>query len=230
MGKIVGLLGLEQYSFAQVDRVLRLHGGTARRWIDGYTRQGKQYNPVVRPEPTGSDLATWGEFLECRFLSEYREAGVPLRNMRPVIQRLREDFGLPYPLASWQMWMEPQGRDLVAHVQDALNVTERLWVVRTNQDLLPIEWTTPAARFNRALTWHDKQIVSVRPSEDPLLEVNPLRAFGEPVIAGRSIRTDTLARLVRAGDPPEMVASLYDLDVTQVEAAISFEEGPALAA
>jgi len=60
----------------QVDRLLGLCAGTARRWIDGYTRAGVSYDPVVRQQPTGVDVVTWGEFIEVRLLSEYRDAGV----------------------------------------------------------------------------------------------------------------------------------------------------------
>jgi hypothetical protein len=33
---VISLLDRPTYAFAQVDRLLGLHGGTARRWIDGY--------------------------------------------------------------------------------------------------------------------------------------------------------------------------------------------------
>src|ERR1700675_1890986 len=75
MGKVVDLLNRPTYGLAQVDRLLGLPGGTARRWIDGYERAGKRYPPVVRESSTGDAIATWGEFVETRLLSEYREAG-----------------------------------------------------------------------------------------------------------------------------------------------------------
>jgi len=60
MPVVVDLLSREMYSFSQVDRILALRAGTARRWIDGYLRQGRTYQPVVRVEPTGSEAVTWG--------------------------------------------------------------------------------------------------------------------------------------------------------------------------
>jgi hypothetical protein len=55
--------------------VLGLHGGTAKRWIDGYDTGGKHYDPVVREQTTCEDAVTWGEFVETRLLSEYRSSG-----------------------------------------------------------------------------------------------------------------------------------------------------------
>jgi hypothetical protein len=84
-GDVVDLLERPTYSLVQVDRLLALHPGTARRWIEGYERRGKTYPPVVRMLPTGSEIVTWGEFVETRLLSEYRDKGVPMVRMRPAI-------------------------------------------------------------------------------------------------------------------------------------------------
>ncbi len=100
MVSVVHFLDRPVYGLGQVDRVLGLPGGTARRWIDGYTRAGKRYPPVVREEPTGDEAVTWGEFVETRLLAEYRDAGVPIVRMRPAIDKLREALAAPYPLAS----------------------------------------------------------------------------------------------------------------------------------
>src|SRR5437016_3295836 len=99
MGRIVDLLERPVYGFSQVDWLLGLSPGTARRWIDGYSRAGATYAPVIRIEPTGDELVTWGEFVETRFLAGYRQAGVSLVHMRPAVDKLRERFATPYPLA-----------------------------------------------------------------------------------------------------------------------------------
>jgi hypothetical protein len=78
MGDVINLLDRRLYTFAQVDDLLSLSPSTAQRWIDGYSRQGKDYRPVVRRNSTGIAVATWGEFVECRFLAEFRHAGVPM--------------------------------------------------------------------------------------------------------------------------------------------------------
>jgi hypothetical protein len=45
------------YGYSDVDRLLGLSAGTARRWIDGYKRR-KEYPPIVRQSPTGVDSVT----------------------------------------------------------------------------------------------------------------------------------------------------------------------------
>lgn len=223
------LLTREVYTYAQIDELLGLRTSTARRWIDGYMRAGRAYPPVIREEPTGSDLATWGEFVECRFLAEYREAGVPLFRMRPVVEKLRKRLRTRYPLASSQLWLEPQGRELVARVQTEVDLEPSLLLVRTDEHQLPLDWTSPSQRFQEAIDWTEPSDGMPReprrlwvPGTDRQVVIDPLRAFGEPVVRG--VETAVLAELVRAGDPVEMVADLYDLSQTQVRAAVEYEE------
>lgn len=70
-----------------------------RRWLDGYTRAGIDYPPVIRERSTGDDAVTWGEFVELGYLRKYRHAGVTLQGLRPFVTRLRDEFGIPHPLA-----------------------------------------------------------------------------------------------------------------------------------
>lgn len=217
----VDLLERPTYSMSQVDRLLSLKSGTARRWIDGYQRGGKFYEPVVRPERTDHEIVTWGEFVETRLLSEYRDAGVPMLNLRPAILRLREQFGA-YPLARAKPFV--QGRQLVHEIQADVNLPEvlRLVVVSKNDQLVLSE---SARNFYNSLDYSvasDSVALRVRPQRgnDDVL-VDPLRQFGEPVV--RSVPTDVIAEQVRAGDHIESIAALFDLTVSQVESAIRYE-------
>ncbi len=92
MTTVTDLLERPVYSFPQVDDVLGLKGGTAQRWIDGHQRAGKHYEPLIRERTTHRATVTWGEFVEARLLSEYRDAGVRIFRMRPAIERLRQEL------------------------------------------------------------------------------------------------------------------------------------------
>jgi uncharacterized protein (DUF433 family) len=205
---------------SQVDRLLRLHGGTARRWIDGYRRGDRFYPPVVRAESTGADVVTWGEFVETRLLSEYRNQGVPLHRMRPVVERLREELNTPYPLAEARPFA--LGRELVAKVQSDVGLESNLYIVelRTSQLYL----TAPADRFFLTTKWIDGVGAAETVQPDPrakTVTIDPLVAFGEPAV--RAVRTATIASEYRAGDSAESIADGYSLSLEQVNDAIKFE-------
>jgi uncharacterized protein (DUF433 family) len=212
---------------AQVDRILALTTGTARRWLDGYQRAGRSYLPVVRIEPSGVDVVTWGEFVEVRLLAEYRDAGVPLSHMRPVVERLRSELGTQYPLASAKTWLAVDAKDLVLRIQEEVGLEPRLAIVVRTGQVVP-DWSTHAAEFRRSVDWTgdgpDAEPRLLRPKADiAQVVVDPLRGFGEPAIEGRAVTTEVIAELVRAGDPPDMVAELYDLPRSAVDAAVRYE-------
>lgn len=225
MGQVVDLLSRPVYGMSQVDRLLGLYAGTARRWIDGYSRAGRSYPPVVRERRTGEDIATWGEFVETRLLSEYRDAGVPMLRMRPVVERLREELNTPYPLASARTWLIPNGRELVERVQGEVDHDRHLALVepRTGQGLF---WTVQAENFTRSVDWSTNDEfatpVTMRPVADIAeVVIDPLRGFGEPVVRG--VRTEIIAELFTAGDPAEMIAELYELPPSSISQAIRYE-------
>ncbi len=222
MNSPVDLLARPVYGMAQVDRLLGLHPGTAERWIDGYTRSSRRYDPVVRVASTGDMVVTWGEFSEARLLAEFRTAGVPMVHMRPVVERLRDELGVVYPLAYARPWLEAQGRELVARIQIAVGLERRLALVVVRNDQLVLSHGTES--FVEAVRFEEGVVRLIRP--DPRYDqvvFDPLRQFGEPIV--RSVPTAIVAEQYRAGDSIELIAELNSLTTEQVEQAIRFELG-----
>jgi uncharacterized protein (DUF433 family) len=228
MANVIDLLSRPVYGLSQVDVLLGLRAGTARRWIDGYCRAGRRYPPVVREVSTGDEAVTWGEFVETRLLAQYRDAGVPMIRMRPAIDVLREQMQTRYPLASARTWLDIDGRELVWKVQDQVGLERRLAlvVVRTGQAVL--DWSPPADAFRRSIEWtsdgngNGPQPRLVHPDVDlDQVEIDPLRGFGEPVV--RNVRTEIIVELFRAGESPEGIGETYELGREAVLQALRYE-------
>lgn len=221
MPEFIDLLARPTYGMAQVDWVLRLHPGTARRWIDGYERLGKSYPPIVRLEQTGDDIVTWGEFTEARLLSEFRDAGIPIQRMRPAVEGLRETFDQKHPLAHALPYLEERGRELVLKVQKEVGLEKQLQLVVVRNGQLAL--TTQTDQFVRSVDFGDHGVVQrMHPLPDlKLVWLDPLRQFGEPVV--RSVPTAVIAEQARAGDTPARIAHLYDLSDEEVWQAIRYE-------
>lgn len=216
---VSSLLDRAIYSYSDVDRLVGLHSGTALRWMEGYVRDGKYYEPVLREEQTGSDSVTWGEMVEARLLAEFRRRRVPVQRLRPAVVRLREDFGR-YPLAHARPFLDVQGRELVRVVQEEVKLQRdlQLVVIRSGQLVLadPTERFFAAVEYTDGVASHMQAHISA-----PGVVMNPNRAFGQPAV--RSVRTDVLGENFRAGSSYEELADLYDLTIEQVQAAIRFE-------
>lgn len=216
----IDLLSRPVYHISQVDRLLALKQGTSKRWILGYRRGGRVYESVIRPEANEDMSVTWGEFVETRLLAEYRDAGVPLIRMRPAIVRLRSIFATPFPLAMAKPFLDVEGKELVYRIQGEVELDGRLQLVvaRNNQLVLSERVTT----FMDAVVYDHDFVTQIRPVADVAdVVIDPLRQFGRPVV--RSVPTENIAELVRAGDSYEMIAELYDLSLEQVRSAVRYE-------
>lgn len=196
-----------------------LHAGTAKRWLEGYTRLGRFYDPVLRPKPTGSDAVTWGEMVEARLLAEFRDRDVPVQRMRPAVVKLRHEFGR-YPLAHARPLLEVEGRELVQVVQQEVGLERRLQLVMVRDGQLLL--TDAAERFRSAVEYDQAVASLLRPDlRTPGVVMDPRRTFGQPAV--RNVRTASLAEDYRAGSSRENLADLYDLMPDQIDEAIRFE-------
>lgn len=222
MSSVVSLLDQDMYSMGQADRLLGLSHGTARRWIDGYERQGKRHDPLVRAESTGSEDVTWGEFVEARLISEYRRQGITIFKMRPAIMALKDKFNTEYPLAVSQPFLSAEGCELVMEVQQETNLQPALrLVVRNGQIITP---SLEVRRFQEAADYNDHNgddmgtVQRLRLAENIVLD--PEYAAGEPTIRGRRLRVATIAEAIATGSEPAEVAKMWGIGLDVVKDAV----------
>jgi uncharacterized protein (DUF433 family) len=222
MGQVVDLLDRPVYRFAEADRLLRVNRGTVQRWVDGYSRKGVAYPPVVREQPTGSSWVTWGEFVEARLLSEFRTE-IPMVKLRPLVDRLRIIFNQRYPLSYARPFLLAEGREALLAAQDETQMLPELWVVvRTGQSAI---MTATARRFTAATVYPEDgegPALSIRADPGtPGVLLNPTFRQGQPTVRG--VSTSVLAELVRAGELIAAVAETYEFTIDEVEQAVSYE-------
>jgi uncharacterized protein (DUF433 family) len=215
----VTILHRELYSLIEAARLLAVKPRTLGRWLEGDTRKGTFYPPVIRDRPTGSDIVTWGEFVEAGYLAEYRrKARVPLHHIRPVVDYLRGELGVPYPLAT----MKPYAgeRELVFRLQAEGELEPALYMVVLRNDQFVL--ADPAEAFFRKVEFKEDVAELFRPAgpESPVI-IDPRQSFGIPTVEG--IRTEVIYELFEAGDPIERIASGYEIAPRAVEAAIRYE-------
>ena len=194
-----------------------------RSWLDGYTRRGKSYPPVIRPEATGDEIVTWGEFVELGYLREYRRKGVSLQYLRPVIGELRREFGFPHPLASENLYLS--GREIVWRLQEENGLPSALaMVVKSGQMMVLADEAN--SFFNKVRFEPDGgsgEVSRIYPAgEDAYVCIDPLVCFGRPAIRG--VATERLWELRAAGETVGDIAADYEMEEHLVRAGIAFEE------
>lgn len=219
------VLERELYALPEAARLLRVAPSTLQWWLEGRTLGRKTYAPVLRSEPTGSKVLTWGEFVEARYLRSYRkDLQVPLQQLRIVIERLREQFGVQYPLATLKPFVAGN-REVVLKAQDESGLPPDFWLfvgIASGQAIV-----TPATEtFLQRVDFSeddDQWAMRIHPTGDKTSPVvfDPDYSYGLPTVRG--IRTEIIAELAEAGEPVEALADDYDLDVAEVKAALAYE-------
>jgi uncharacterized protein (DUF433 family) len=218
MGTIT-TLERELYSVSEAARLLTLSPVTLKRWLEGATRKAVFYPPVLRPAPTGSDNVTWGEFVEAGLLREYRQRGHRLQKMRPMIERLRSELDVPYPLAHARPYS--LGKDLVQRVQTEEGIDEAYWVVISDESG-QLVLAPHAERFVEKIEFDGNIARRMFPAgKASLVLIDPEKSFGIPTVNG--IRTENIVELFRAGESVGAIADAFKLQVPEVEAALRFE-------
>lgn len=222
------------YTYPQIDKLLDLTGGTAKRWINGYFRNRKEYPPIVRAERVVTSWATWGEFLETRLMANYRDIDrVPIQHIRRSVARLRDLTGDKHPLTKWSTFIKPHGRQLLFEAQGPASDTETFRFTERLSDgqLALLPWMQEFVDAVVASEVRDDTIVAIRPDVVfPDIMCVAQRRGGRPTIAGRNVLARTVAELVIAGEQPAEVADWYSISTGQVEQAKAYVQAHPAAA
>jgi len=203
-------LGRPVTTYKEAARSLRMPPATLRTWLDGFSRSGRHYEPVLRPFATGDLTMTWGEMVEARYLRAYREK-VSLQRIRPFVTALRDEFGVPYPLA---------------HFRPYVKLPEDLWLVfegRSGQYILNQAIQKDFldhVEFDEGAS--DEALRIFPMGKDSAVVIDPKVGSGAATIHG--VRTADLAQRFEVfGETPDELAEEFELDPSDIKLGIAFE-------
>lgn len=211
----------EMFSEAVAARLLQIPQSTLHYWLEGGTRRGRDYSPVVRIEPKGDRSITWAEFIEAGLLRQYRRThGVPMKELRTVIDRLRDQMGVPYPLAHARPFVG-EGRRLLLDAQEDAKLSPDYCLVAIASGQLVL--TPPSEAFVSRVEWIDDLPAAWKPHNDPAspVRMKPDIRFGLPSING--IKTEVIWEHLEADETISEVAEQFGLTPPDVRWAYAYE-------
>jgi uncharacterized protein (DUF433 family) len=219
------ILDRELYDVAVAAKVLCVPRSTLMWWLEGGERRGRVYQPVLRPEPRGTSVMSWGEVVEAGYLAGYRkQLRVQLWRLRHFIMKLRDDLGVSYPLATARPWVGP-GRRLLIKASEGLAPQLRPGLIEpsTGQMVLMSIAEHFLARVEFQPPGEPEGVaVRIRPfGKDSPVVIDPEVRFGMPSVQG--IATAALSEKIEAGEPIEAVADAYNIPRSAVIAAVQYE-------
>jgi uncharacterized protein (DUF433 family) len=211
------------YSITEVAHHLHIPLNTVRSWVRGRnypTEQGlKFFEPLVKmPDQSGGRLS-FVNLIEIHVLAAIRQDhDVRIPKIRKVIDFMETHFRSAHPLADEDF--STDGIDLflmkygeymnASDGQMAMKRMLELFLKRIDRD--------PSGAVARLYPFVDRTDLINRS-----IEINPLRSFGRPVLAGTALPTIVLAERYLAGDSIDVLAKDYEKDPGEIEKALIYE-------
>lgn len=219
--------GFPIYSAAEAALYLRIPENTIRSWIHGrsyLTSHGRRRAlPVVPPADPARGLS-FINLLELHVLGAIRrQHQVDMKNVRAAIEFLRDRFASEHPLVDEVM--DTDGTHLFVRKYGSL-----INASKQGQGAMEAVLAAHLKRIER-----DEQGLAIRLfpftrngiDAPRIVAIDPLVAFGRPVIIGSRIPTSDIADRFKAGESPADLAHDYGRPQADIEEAIRCELGTA---
>lgn len=213
------VIGRGVYTVPQAARLVGAPSNKVRRWVFGLG--GRE--PIIMadyPMLDGSRSLSFHDLIEARFIRAFRNAGVSFQHLRQVAMKAREEFGVGHPFASARFVTD--GRRIILEQVDTDgrgDLTDYLSDQHTFADFIR-RTILPGVEFDA------KQLArSWRPwVETPLVVLDPLRAWGHPILDRTGTPTAVVVQAFAAEGSASRAAAVYELTSEEVGQAIAFEQ------
>lgn len=219
------------YTVPEAARLIRV--GSAQRiygWLQGYARReiGPLLDRDFQPIDDHQELS-FLDLMEVRFVEHFREYGVKVRSLRRAAAALRDEYKTNHPFALSKVLLAADQADVFV-VEETLKEAAKaendpkLRSLTTNNYVMYEtirQSLVPGIEFDAAS--HLAKQWAPLPARFPEIVVNPLRAFGRPIIP-RGIPTEALRDAWELeGQRPDPVAEAYGITARDVVEAVEFE-------
>lgn len=219
-------LNMPLYSMAEAARYASISAVTLRSWVAGRvypTQEGARFfEPLIKRPTTGDSRLSFTNLIEAHVLRALRRTHlVPMGKVREALDYAQKEFNIQRLLISEQLRAGPAGELFLRQVGDLVNLT------RAGQ-----------LAMKRILDAHLKRVVHENDNPVKLypmlpdgnlgnsrrILIDPHVSFGRPVLVKVGVATAILAERYDAGEQIDEIAHDYEIEVSDVEAAIVYEK------
>lgn len=206
-------LGKGIYSIPDAADILDMPTAKVRRWVNKYWELEFTQNNEEKSE------YTWGEKREKAFhfltlieiiaVDSFREIGVSFSKIKLAHEKLSELLKTKYPFAHAELMSD--GKRIFYKLDSSLLELDEKQQFSFTKLILP---------YCKKIDFQEKTQLAERfwpLGKDHRIVVDPHHSFGRPVIAGTNITTDAIINMLKAGESPEFIASVYELEEKEVE-------------
>jgi uncharacterized protein (DUF433 family) len=215
------------YLQSEVALLTGLKQSTVRRWLE-LEREASGLQSV-----TEQPLVSFHDLISLRAVAALRHAGMKLRKIKQGADFIRHERGLTHPLAWEKLTTDgvhlyfPEAPAIVeaqddAEIQTLIAASEAGQLAA--QDLVAaylrdVKYKPLGGGYRLAASW-----------EPPGVSIDPSIQRGAPCVEGSRMQIAQLKRYLDAGDTPEYLAELFELDADDIRRAVNWYVKPKLAA
>lgn len=208
------------YSLSDAARLLGRPTDVVRTWVNG---RGTGQEPLIQNQLGRAGrayLISFTNLMELRFVAKFAEAGVNLRRIRAVMDQAKDLLNTPHPFAT-NVKFTTDGKKILARIlspdrEDVLDLhSQNYEMLEVILKSLKLDVVFDAA--GEATAWFPRHDLA------PNIIVHPRFSFGQPILVGSHVPTETIERSVKV-EGIEATADLYEVPVEQVEEALRFQD------
>lgn len=213
------------YPLAEAARYVRLAPATLRSWVMGRPypiRTGvSHFKPLIKLPEAENECLSFSNLIEAHVLRALRtEHAVSIRDVRSALDYAEGKLGIERLLLSDEL-RTSAGELFLSRYGELINLSKSGQLAM--QRLLDA-YLKRVERDDRSFPI--RLYPFVRPDSlavAKVVAIDPLIAFGRPVVFRRGVSTGTIAARIDVGESVEEIAADYDLDRAEVEEAVLYE-------
>lgn len=220
------LVGIGLYTAAEASQLSNVPLRSIRRWMLGYSysRHGDTHHqPAVwnagGVRVDGTLGLTFLDLMEVRFVKAFRDAGVSWKVIRTASERAQKYFSQSHPFATQRF--RTDGRGIFAEILDESGEKTLLDLFRSQFAFHRV--VSPSLYAGLEFTANDQVARWFPLPRSKQIVIDPLRAFGQPIINATGVPTAVLAHAAKAEGSRHNVAKWYDVPLSAVNAAVRYQ-------
>jgi uncharacterized protein (DUF433 family) len=211
-------LGRGIYSIPDAAIILDIPVVRVRTWVNKY------WEMEFLGELKTDERYTWGKqrekalhfltLIEIIAVNSFREIGVSFSKIKLAHELLANLLSTPYPFAHAELMSD--GKRIFYGIDTSLLEIDR------KQQLYFADLVAP---YCKKIDFQEKTKLAERYwplGKDHNIVVDPHHSFGQPVITGTNTTAEAVINMLRAGDSPGLIASVYELNQKDVEDVQAF--------
>lgn len=216
--------GIGIYTAPEAARMIGMHASTIRRWLLGYTHDGKVEDELWRPQYEPDEdgvLLGFRDVVEARIVNALRKQRIGLQTIRLCMDRARLIVGDERPFSTQEF--KTDGKTIFIEITRGIDEPVLIDLKR-KQGVFKrvVEPSLKDLEFgkNGAERWwllHGKRSIVA----DPKL------SFGQPIIAQANVSTARIAEAVKAEGSVERVSKIYEIRPNLIRDALAYESSVA---